>query len=248
MRRLLLSDIHSNMEALEACLERADRAGYDAVLCCGDIVGYGPQPNEAVERVRELNALTVRGNHDRVGCGQDDALDFNSHARAAAYWTRDTLTEENRDYLRNLPVGPIDVTDRVQMVHGAVTHEDDYIMTESHAAESFALTRAAVTFFGHSHFTHVFSCSETKDVQLEPWTDGDGVISVTLEDTKQYLANPGSVGQPRDGDVRASFAIWDAAASRIELYRVEYPFEITQEKMRAVMLPAYLIRRLGHGL
>ena len=162
MRQLLLSDIHSNMEAFEACMERAEAAGYDSVLCCGDIVGYGPNPNEAVEKVRALKSITIRGNHDRVAAGQDTADDFNAHARAAAYWTRDALSEESAKYLRALPVGPYDLGGGAQLVHGAVTHEDDYIMSEVHAVESFDLTDAWLTFFGHTHYPCVFSCDRSR--------------------------------------------------------------------------------------
>src|SRR5438094_2059942 len=110
MRYLILSDIHSNIEALEACVQRAKDAVYDAVLCCGDIVGYGPNPVEAIDGIRALNAVTIRGNHDRVAAALDEAEQFNPHARLAAYWTRAVLPDSYRDYLVNLPVGPLDVT------------------------------------------------------------------------------------------------------------------------------------------
>src|SRR2546425_11704557 len=140
MRYLILSDIHSNQEALEACIQRAKDAGYDSVLCCGDIVGYGPSPVEAIDGIRGLNALTIRGNHDRVAAGLDEATQFNPHARRAIYWTRSVLPDSYRDYLVNLPVGPLDVNAEAQLVHGAVSHEDDYIFTEADADENFLLT------------------------------------------------------------------------------------------------------------
>jgi predicted phosphodiesterase len=247
MRQLLLSDIHSNMEAFDACLGRAQAAGYDATLCCGDIVGYGPDPNEAVDRVRQLKAIAIRGNHDRVAAGQDDADDFNAHARAAAYWTRDALSKETAEYLRNLPVGPYDLGGGAQLVHGAVTHEDDYIMSETQAAESFDLTNAHVTFFGHTHYPCVFSCDTEGNVVLEmPRYEGD-FPAVVLRKNIKYLINPGSVGQPRDNDTRSAFAIWDTKAARVEFHRVEYPFEVTQAKMQSAGLPQHLIDRLRFG-
>src|SRR3989454_4099321 len=157
MRYFILSDIHSNIEALEACIQRAKEAGYEGVLCCGDIVGYGPNPVEAIDVVRTLNAVTIRGNHDRVASGLDEATQFNPHARRAVYWTRSVLPESYREYLATLPIGPLNVTDEAQLVHGAVTDEDDYIFTEADADENFLLTSKSITFFGHSHFPVVFS-------------------------------------------------------------------------------------------
>jgi predicted phosphodiesterase len=247
MRRLLISDIHSNTEALDACLKRAEAVGFDAVLCCGDLVGYGPEPNEAVAKVRALNALVIRGNHDRVACGQDDPTDFNPHAKAAAYWTREALSKRTSKYLEGLPVGPLQVDDTAQLVHGAVTDEDDYIMSERDAAESFALTEKPLTFFGHSHFPAIFTCDQSGNVVAEFLRDTDGSSSMQMLEGMQYLVNPGSVGQPRDGDTRSSFLIWDTEERRLEFYRVDYPFEITQEKMKTAGLPRYLIDRLSYG-
>jgi predicted phosphodiesterase len=246
MRYLILSDIHSNVEAFEACVQRAKQAGYDSVLCCGDIVGYGPSPIEAVDGIRALNAITIRGNHDRVAAGLDEATQFNPHARHAVYWTRAALPESYREYLANLPVGPLDITAEAQLVHGAVTHEDDYIFTEADANENFQLTNKPLTFFGHSHFPVVFTNGRGMSVQAMSY-EFDEFIAVKCEAGRKLLVNPGSVGQPRDGDPRASFAIWDSDRSRIEFYRVEYDVQRTQEKMRTAELPTYLIDRLAHG-
>jgi predicted phosphodiesterase len=247
MRYFILSDIHSNLEALEACVQRAKQAGYDAVLCCGDIVGYGPSPVEAIDGVRALNAVTIRGNHDRVAAGLDEATQFNPHARHAVYWTRAVLPDSYREYLANLPVGPLDITAQAQLVHGALTHEDDYIFTEADADENFVLTDKAITFFGHSHFPVVFSSNGRGDALQATSYEFDEFIAVKCESGKKLLVNPGSVGQPRDGDARASFAIWDADRSRIEFYRVEYDVKRTQERMRAADLSTYLVDRLAHG-
>jgi diadenosine tetraphosphatase ApaH/serine/threonine PP2A family protein phosphatase len=209
--------------------------------------GYGPNPNEAVSKVRGLKSTAIRGNHDRVASGQDTADDFNAHARAAAYWTRDALSEESAKYLRELPVGPYDLGGGAQLVHGAVTDEDDYIMSEVHAVESFDLTDARLTFFGHTHYPSVFSCDPDGNVLQEIPKSVDGFLAVDLKKTVQYMINPGSVGQPRDNDTRAAFGIWDIERSRMEFHRVEYPLEITQEKMRAEGLPQYLIDRLRYG-
>ena len=247
MRYLILSDIHSNVEALEASVQRAKQAGYDEVLCCGDIVGYGPNPVEAIDGIRALNALTIRGNHDRVAAGLDEAAQFNPHARRAVYWTRSVLPDSYRDYLVNLPVGPIDVNQDAQLVHGAVTDEDDYIFTEADADENFPLTRKRITFFGHSHFPVVFCADNAGNSITATSYEFDEFIAVKCETDKKLFVNPGSIGQPRDGDPRASFAIWDQDRARIEFYRVEYNIGLTQQKMHEAQLPGYLIDRLAHG-
>jgi predicted phosphodiesterase len=247
MRYLILSDIHSNIEALAASVARAKQAGYDSVLCCGDIVGYGPSPIEAIDGIRELNAITIRGNHDRVAAGLDEAIQFNPHARHAVYWTRAKLPDSYREYLANLPVGPLTITPQAQLCHGALTDEDDYIFTEADANENFLLTDKTLTFFGHSHFPVVFSSNGNGDALQATSYEFDEFIAVKVEAGKKLLVNPGSVGQPRDGDVRASFAIWDSDRSRVEFYRAEYDVRQTQERMRAAELSTYLIDRLAHG-
>lgn len=247
MRRLLLSDIHSNMEALDVCMEKARDAGFDGVFCCGDVVGYGPEPNEAIAALAKENAVTIRGNHDRVASGRDEPTDFNMHAARAAIWTRDALTDASREFLLGLPLGPLDIGDGGQLVHGAVTDEDDYIMCPADAAESFALTESRLTFFGHTHFQGAYACNERGEVTSVDIGESGGSGVLTLRSGLRYLINPGSVGQPRDSDTRAGFAIWDSDRSTIEFHRVEYPFHITQEKMRRLDLPVYLIERLSVG-
>jgi predicted phosphodiesterase len=247
MRFFVLSDIHSNIEALEACLQRATLAGYDQVFCCGDIVGYGPNPIEAIDAVRNLNAVTIRGNHDRVAASQDAASEFNPHARRAILWTRSILPDTYREYLSNLTVGPLAVGVDAQMVHGAITHEDDYIFTSADASENLRLADKRVTFFGHSHFPVVFANDAAGNPVSPPTYEFDEFTAVRCESNQKFLVNPGSVGQPRDGDPRASFLIWDQERARLEFYRVEYNVELTQKKMREVQLPLYLIERLSHG-
>ena len=247
MRYFILSDIHSNLEALEACIQRAKEAGYAGVLCCGDIVGYGPNPVEAIDVLRTLNPIIIRGNHDRVAAGLDEAAQFNPHARRAVYWTRAVLPDPYREYLACLPVGPLAVDGDAQLVHGAITDEDDYIFTEADADENFALANRHLTFFGHSHFPVVFSADIAGNSVLAPSYEFDEFVAVKCEGGKKLFVNPGSVGQPRDGDPRASFAIWDQDHARIEFYRVEYDLGRTQKKMREAQLPGYLIERLAYG-
>jgi predicted phosphodiesterase len=247
MRYLILSDIHSNVEAFEACIRRAKQASYDTVLCCGDIVGYGPNPVEAIDLVRDLNTTCIRGNHDRVASGLDEATNFNMHARQAIYWTRDALPDAYRDYLASLPLGPLDITAESQLVHGAITHEDDYIFTEAEANMNLLLTRKNITFFGHSHFPVVFTANKSDKAVLAPMYEFDEFTAAECDPHVKVFVNPGSVGQPRDGDPRAAFAIWDYERARVEFYRVEYDVEKTQAKMRAALLPTYLIDRLSRG-
>ncbi|PYS28196.1 MAG: metallophosphoesterase [Acidobacteria bacterium] len=247
MRYLVLSDIHSNIEAFDACIHRAKHAGFESVLCCGDVVGYGPNPIEAIDILRGLKALTIRGNHDRVAAGLDEPTQFNPHARRAVFWTRSMLPDSHKDYLGNLPVGPLEITADAQLVHGAITDEDDYIFTEADANENFRLTDKHITFFGHSHFPVVFSVDAAGNSVMATTYEFDEFTAVKCEAGRKLFINPGSVGQPRDGDPRASFAIWDQDRSRMEFYRVEYDIEVTQEKMRQAQLPQYLIDRLAVG-
>ena len=247
MRYLILSDIHSNVEALESCVQRAKQAGYDSVLCCGDIVGYGPDPVEAIDMVRGLNTTCIRGNHDRVASGLDEATNFNMHARQAIYWTRAALPDSYREYLANLPVGPLDITPESQLVHGALTNEDDYIFTSAEADMNLLLTRKNITFFGHSHFPVVYTANDSGKAVQAPTYEFDEFTAAQCDPNVKLFINPGAVGQPRDGDPRASFGIWDRDRARVELYRVEYDIGRTQAKMRDANLPNYLIDRLARG-
>ena len=247
MRYLVLSDIHSNIEAAEACIRRAKDAGYDAVLCCGDIIGYGPNPIEAIDLIRNLNATTIRGNHDRVGAGLDEPTHFNPHAKHAIHWTQSVLPDSYRAYLAELPCGPMNVSEDAQLIHGAITDEDDYIFTEEDADENLLLTDKHLTFFGHTHIPVVFCTSGDDPPVLAPSYEFDEFIAVKYETGKKFFVNPGSVGQPRDGDPRASFIIWDQDRNRMEFYRVEYDLAKTQAKMREAGLSDYLIERLARG-
>ena len=247
MRYLILSDIHSNIEALDACMQRARLAGYDTVLCCGDLVGYGPNPIEVIDVIQNLDAVTIRGNHDRVASGLDEATYFNAHAKRAIYWTRSVLPASYRAYLSSLPIGPLTINPYAQMVHGAITDEDDYILTEGDAEENLRLADKNITFFGHSHFPVVFLSDGTgKTVRATSYNFAE-FDAVQCEPNLKLFINAGSVGQPRDGDARASFGIWDQRSARMEFYRVEYDIGLTQKKMTEVHLPQYLIERLAHG-
>ncbi len=247
MRYLILSDIHSNLEALEESLKLAE-GKYEQVLCLGDVVGYGPDPNPVISRIRPLARVIVRGNHDKACCGLTDAEDFNFLARMAAEWTRTQLIPENFEFLRALPGGPVQV-DSIELVHGSPVDEDEYIFDLLGAAQAFRVATAPLVFFGHSHQQGGFLL--TPDRRLQPISlpaiQDDEPTGIILQERTRYLINPGSIGQPRDGDWRAAFAILDLQQKRVEFYRTPYDLAATQEKMRKEGLPEPLIERLEAG-
>ncbi len=246
MRYLILSDIHSNLEALEAVL-RAAAQKYDAVLVLGDLVGYGADPNAVVERVRGLApAAIVRGNHDKVASGLDDAEDFNPMARAAAQWTRDALTPATVEYLRDLPVGPVVVDELIEICHGSPMDEDLYIVADLDAARSIGAARSPLCLFGHTHVALMARIDGQRRLEIEA-PQGHPEFETRIEPDTKYLINPGSVGQPRDGDARAAFAIVDTEKKLVTLYRVTYPMEAAQKKILAAGLPPMLAHRLAMG-
>ncbi len=247
MRYLLLSDIHANQAALEAVLVAVE--AYDRVLCLGDLVGYGPDVNQAVDRVRALQPVAVvRGNHDKASCGLTAAEDFNPTARAAALWTREHLRADNLGYLWGLPAGPAPVGS-FQIVHGSVRDEDEYLFHAREASENLELTEHPVTFFGHTHFQGGFVMRGNGRVEMVRlrWPPGLVSAKLVLADDARYLINPGSIGQPRDGDPRAGTAIYDEESKTVEYWRVPYDVQTTQERMREAGLPSSLIDRLALG-
>jgi len=246
MRYLILSDIHANATALDAALEAA-RGRWDKALCLGDVVGYGPDPNEVVDRIRELGAVTIRGNHDKAGSGLANADDFNPVARAVALWTRDQLRPDNREYLEKLPIGPLTVNG-FSLVHGAFRDEDEYVFAPAQALDSLLDAPSPVTFFGHTHLQGGFTLRDNKVgvLHFKPASDG-GFTAVAIDPETTYLFNPGSIGQPRDGDVRAAFAISDLENGSVEFWRAPYEIEAVQKRMSAAGLPEPLIHRLSFG-
>jgi len=247
VRYLILSDIHSNVEALLSVLEAA-QGEYERVICCGDLVGYGPDPNPVTDWVRNHATAVVRGNHDKACCGITDAETFNDVARFAAYWTRDRLTPANLEYLKNLPQGPLEVDERFAILHGSPRDEDEYVTSSWEAAELLEHLPRQLSFFGHTHLQGGFLREADGAVAGIPCppcsSDGRKVLKIQPQET--YFLNPGSVGQPRDGDSRAAFAIFDTAGT-LEYRRVPYPLEMTMTKMRAAGLPEYLAHRLSLG-
>jgi diadenosine tetraphosphatase ApaH/serine/threonine PP2A family protein phosphatase len=246
MRYLIVSDIHANLEALEACLADAASHGYDATLVLGDLVGYGPDPNEVIARVQSLKpAAAIRGNHDKVACGLEQPEGFNAVARRAALWTHDVLTPANRDWLAALPKGPVVVDDMIEICHGAPFDEDAYVFDELDAVRALKTTTRPLCLFGHTHYPVTFALSDGRVVTIGGPQSIDGPL--LIQDGSKYLLNPGAVGQPRDGDPRAAFAIADTTARRVDLFRLTYSIDRTQAKVMKAGLPEVLAQRLAVG-
>ncbi len=250
MRVLLVSDIHANLEALEACLKAAPP--YDIAVNLGDVVGYGASPNEVIQRVRQLCQVNVRGNHDRACAGLSGVEGFNPIAAMAAHWTRQTLSPENLAWLRQLPAGPLTASGLagVQFVHGSPLDEDEYLISITHALESLLSERVPLTFFGHTHIQGGFCLYNDQGSELHPDIDlGSKFDSSELQLHRKacYLLNPGSSGQPRDGDWRAAFALFDSDRQTVELFRAPYDLPTAQRRILDAGLPERLSTRLVLG-
>ena len=245
MRALVVSDLHSNAEALRAVVRKSRRKRFDSVICLGDFVGYGAEPNQVLDVMRTLRGSKyyIRGNHDRVACGIDDGSGFNYAARAAALWTRDHLSAVNKRFLSDLTVGPMQQQELL-LCHGSPYDEDEYLFTEHHAGLVFKLFASRVIFYGHTHLPVFFSIDERGRVEGE-WIRGDA--TVRLDPDKRYLINPGSVGQPRDRNPQASFALYDSTRRRVKFFRIDYDVEATQHSILAAGLPRILADRLAIG-
>ena len=243
MRVLVISDIHANLTALEAVL--ADANGhYDRVWFLGDLVGYGPDPDETVTRLRELDAVALSGNHDWAVLGKLDLYDFNEDARRSVEWTRTQLSEDNRTYLQSLP--PQAVEGPFSMAHASPRHPVwEYILDLETAFENFAYFDTPVCLVGHSHMPLLFRIDETEGEISGYVTSPGDKIDLSFG---RFILNPGSVGQPRDGDPRAAYALLDTEALTWEYRRVAYDTAETQRRLRAAGLPQRLITRLEQGL
>jgi predicted phosphodiesterase len=254
MRALILSDIHANLEALNSVLAAAGE--WDVLWNLGDMVGYGGSPNEVVNKIRPLATLTVRGNHDRVCSGLSSSLAFNPTARAAAKWTQEMLTPENLIWLRSLPQGPLHPEQQtpdeplVTLAHGSPLNEDQYIMTMRDAWAPLQQMTTAVTFVGHTHIQGGFSQKEHDWHELRPRyrsRNGADTWTMPIPPGTRNLINPGSVGQPRDYDWRAAFAVYDSEACEIVYHRVPYDLRRAQSRILMARLPERLAARLREG-
>jgi len=250
LRLLILSDIHANLEALEACLDAAPE--HDQVYNLGDIVGYGANPNEVTERSRDLGSIFVRGNHDKACSGVSDLADFNPIAGLAALWTRQKLAPDHLEFLRELPQGPLAPMANVQLVHGSPRDEDEYVLMASDAYLLLAQATAPLILFGHTHVQRCFLLDASKGpgkslVPAYKQPRGKQSVKLELKPDTRYMVNPGSVGQPRDNDPRAAFLLYDTEENSITFHRVPYDIERAQEKIIAAGLPERLAARLAEG-
>ena len=240
MPYLILSDIHGDREALEAVLDHA-RGRYDKIVCLGDLVGYGADPNFAVDWARAHATAIVRGNHDRLAVDDASLESYRGEARDGLLWTRQALSAENLDYLSKLPRGPLSY-DRFDLVHGSPLDEDQYLVSTSEVAPLLPHLESSITFFGHTHVQGGFLVSGAGAVKIDPES--------TLEiqpDRGFYMVNPGSVGQPRDGNWRTAYALYSPEERIVKFARVPYNVGPTAEKIVLAGLPAMLAARLLMG-
>lgn len=250
MRFLILSDIHANWEALQAVRAHSRRKRVDRIVFLGDAVGYGASPNRVLSWMRSLgrDLTLVRGNHDRVCAGLESPEQFNRYARQAAEWTHERLDDRNLEYLRSFPAGPMELGNGLAICHGSSVDEDAYVFSAYDAQMAFSALPHSVILFGHTHVPSLFVLSDlnghrTLSVRL---LSGRRMV-LDLEEGQRYLINPGSVGQPRDRDPRASYAILDADQHRVYLYRVSYRASVARRRILGAGLPPVLGDRLLYG-
>ena len=243
MRILVISDVHSNLTALEAVIK--DAGSFDQVWCLGDIVGYGPEPNECISRLREFDLISLAGNHDLAVVGKGNLWDFTYDARELIFWTRHWITNANFDWLRSLPEAPLVVGHDITLVHASPRDPAwEYITDRGVAKSNLELINTRICLNGHTHMPVIFRKPWDGLSVLEEKFPVNSPIRLTLD---RMLINPGSVGQPRDEDPRAAYALIDLGAMTITHRRVQYDFSATQKLMRQAKLPGRLIRRLRFG-
>jgi predicted phosphodiesterase len=244
MRILLISDVHANLTALNAVIQ--DAGAFDQIWCLGDIVGYGPQPNECISRLREFEIIALAGNHDLAAVGKTSLWEFSETAKEVIFWTRHWLTDSSHEWLSSLPSTPLVVKENITLVHASPRDPIwEYIVERTTAKENLSFIETPICLNGHSHMPIMYR---------KPW-DGLKVLEeplkvnapVRLTTYDQVFINPGSVGQPRDEDPRASYGIFDLDAMTFTLRRIQYDFTITQKLMKQAKLPDRLIRRLRFG-
>ncbi|HLI78285.1 MAG TPA: metallophosphoesterase family protein [Acidobacteriaceae bacterium] len=245
MRALVVSDIHGNLHALEAVLAAAGPV--DQIWNLGDAVGYGANPNEVIDLLRERAAVNVRGNHDRVCAGLTSSQGFNPVAAEAAAWTQAALRPENLTWLKAVPKGPVRAEGNATCVHGSPLDEDHYILSMRDAWTPLQRMGTPVTFFGHTHVQGAFLQQGADWEELHPEFGAGEAYEVRLAEGMRVLINPGSVGQPRDRDARAAFAIFDSEEQTLEFRRVPYDVRGAQAAIRAAGLPERLAQRLEAG-
>jgi diadenosine tetraphosphatase ApaH/serine/threonine PP2A family protein phosphatase len=235
---------------MAACLSAAP--SFDQVVNLGDIVGYGASPNEVTDRSRGLGKVFVRGNHDKAATGLMNIDDFNPLAAAAATWTRAKLTPANLEWLRAMPQGPVPLEEvpGVQLVHGSPNDEDEYVVSLGDALAPLIALAVPLMFFGHTHLQGGFLANGASADGFRPEYSTVGQaesVALQLKPSTRYMINPGSVGQPRDGDWRAAFALFDSETQIVHFHRCPYNLKAAQDRILAAKLPARLATRLAAG-
>jgi diadenosine tetraphosphatase ApaH/serine/threonine PP2A family protein phosphatase len=244
MRYAIIADIHANLAAFLAVLvDIKQRGGVEEVWCLGDIVGYGPDPHQCLELLRQTNHICIAGNHDLAAIGKIDTYEFNPDAAAACHWTAKQLTPRDIDYIRNLPL-VIEKGD-FTLAHGSPREPIwEYILSIGVAKENFAYFRSKFCLVCHSHVPVVFKYGKDGSCSFSHFSP-DSALGLGEE---RLIINPGAVGQPRDGDPRASYAIYDSETRKVNLYRVPYDIAATQARMVEEKLPMRLVARLSYGM
>jgi predicted phosphodiesterase len=244
MRYAIIADIHANLAALTAVLVDVDKRGkVEEIWCLGDIVGYGPDPHECIELLRQTNHVCVAGNHDLAAVGQIDTGEFNPDAVASSEWTTEQLTSRDVSYIKSLP--RVINKDDCTLVHGSPREPIwEYVLSISGARENFAHFKTKFCLLGHTHVPAAFSYGEGGACSFRQFAPEKELVP----DKERLIINPGAVGQPRDGDPRASYAIYDSDKQRFRLYRVSYDVTATQARMVEKRLPMRLVARLSHGV
>ncbi len=239
MKYAIISDIHGNREALDAVLAEIESQECEEIICLGDIVGYGAEPGYCLDKIREVCSIVVAGNHDYAALGRINIDYFNPHARQATLWTRDQLSESQRDYLGELPL--TDERDSFTAVHGSLESPElfDYIQTSYDAYLTMEQMTTPVCFIGHSHIPIAFLLLEVVQFSEEP--------ELELGDYKKAIVNVGSVGQPRDNNPDACFAVFDETQKSVKTLRVGYDIERSAAKILEAGLPDFLAERLIYG-
>jgi len=246
MKALIVSDLHANEPAFRAVLRHVRRKRFDHVVCLGDLVGYGAQPNQVLDELRSLpgKKIFIRGNHDRVVASDGDARGFNSAARAAVLWTRDHLSGTNRNLIDALTPGPVRIGDLL-FCHGSPVDEDEYLFNEDDARAIFEKIDARIVFFGHTHLPVVIEFDPKRERLSFSFVRETKRFQLRAD--RRYLINPGSVGQPRDRNAALSFMLFDEAKGTAQFYRLPYELALAQDAILRAGLPRILADRLRWG-